>query len=79
MKKHGVLDSRIDHRLSGQVIDFDRKMLKRGTWDYLRENVDYPYYLLDQKPACPLGRFKTTGEVIAGLPNCRWRRCDEKE
>lgn len=28
------------------LFDVDRKSLKGGAWDYLKENVDYPYYLL---------------------------------
>jgi len=29
-----------------ELFDVSRKKLKGGTWDYLKENKDYPYYLL---------------------------------
>ena len=29
-----------------QLFDPSRKALTRGLWDYLKENVDYPYYML---------------------------------
>ena len=29
-----------------ELFDPGRKALSRGLWDYLRENVDYPYYLI---------------------------------
>ena len=32
-----------------------RKKLKDGAWDYLRENADYPYYLLKTRLAAPEG------------------------
>jgi glycine/D-amino acid oxidase-like deaminating enzyme/nitrite reductase/ring-hydroxylating ferredoxin subunit len=32
-----------------------RKKLKGGAWDYLRENKDYPYYLLKSRFASPEG------------------------
>jgi glycine/D-amino acid oxidase-like deaminating enzyme/nitrite reductase/ring-hydroxylating ferredoxin subunit len=28
-----------------ELFDPDRKVLARGLWDYVRENVDYPYYM----------------------------------
>jgi glycine/D-amino acid oxidase-like deaminating enzyme/nitrite reductase/ring-hydroxylating ferredoxin subunit len=28
------------------LFDVSRKKLKGGTWDYLKENIDYPYYFL---------------------------------
>lgn len=33
----------------------ERKKLKGGTWDYLRENKDYPYYLMKGRFASPEG------------------------
>jgi glycine/D-amino acid oxidase-like deaminating enzyme/nitrite reductase/ring-hydroxylating ferredoxin subunit len=33
----------------------DRKKLKGGAWDYLRENKDYPYYLWKSRFASPEG------------------------
>ncbi len=32
-----------------------RKNLKSGVWDYLKENVDYPYYLVKTRLAAPEG------------------------
>ena len=32
------------------LFDPSRKKLKGGTWDYLKENKDYPYYLLKELP-----------------------------
>ena len=29
-----------------ELFDVDRKKIKGGAWDYLRENKDYPYYLI---------------------------------
>jgi Rieske Fe-S protein len=29
-----------------ELFDPSRKALARGLWDYLKENVDYPYYLI---------------------------------
>jgi Rieske Fe-S protein len=29
-----------------ELFDPSRKALTRGLWDYLKENVDYPYYML---------------------------------
>jgi glycine/D-amino acid oxidase-like deaminating enzyme/nitrite reductase/ring-hydroxylating ferredoxin subunit len=29
-----------------ELFDPDRKALTRGLWDYVKENVDYPYYLI---------------------------------
>ena len=30
-----------------------RKQLKKGVWDYVKENVDYPYYLMKTRLAAP--------------------------
>lgn len=32
-----------------ELFAVDRKMLRRGVWDYLRENKDYPYYLIKDR------------------------------
>ena len=32
-----------------ELFDVDRKKIKGGAWDYLRENKDYPYYLLKSR------------------------------
>jgi Rieske Fe-S protein len=29
-----------------ELFDPDRKALRRGLWDYLKENTDYPYYMI---------------------------------
>jgi glycine/D-amino acid oxidase-like deaminating enzyme/nitrite reductase/ring-hydroxylating ferredoxin subunit len=29
-----------------EIFSVDRKVLKRGAWDYVKENKDYPYYML---------------------------------
>jgi glycine/D-amino acid oxidase-like deaminating enzyme/nitrite reductase/ring-hydroxylating ferredoxin subunit len=33
----------------------DRKKIRGGTWDYLRENKDYPYYLIQSRFRAPEG------------------------
>jgi glycine/D-amino acid oxidase-like deaminating enzyme/nitrite reductase/ring-hydroxylating ferredoxin subunit len=34
----------------------DRKAIRRGAWDYLRENKDYPYYLIQDRFRSPEGK-----------------------
>ena len=34
-----------------ELFDVDRKLINRGAWDYLRENLDYPYYLIKDRLA----------------------------
>ena len=34
-----------------ELFDVDRKKIKGGAWDYLRENKDYPYYLIKSRLA----------------------------
>jgi glycine/D-amino acid oxidase-like deaminating enzyme/nitrite reductase/ring-hydroxylating ferredoxin subunit len=34
----------------------DRKKVRGGTWDYLRENKDYPYYLIQDRFRAPEGK-----------------------
>ena len=34
----------------------DRKVIRGGTWDYLRENKDYPYYLIQDRFRSPEGK-----------------------
>jgi len=36
-----------------ELFDPGRKALTRGLWDYLKENVDYPYYLIRDRFAGP--------------------------
>ena len=33
------------------LFDVDRKLINRGAWDYLRENKDYPYYMIRDRLA----------------------------
>lgn len=32
-----------------RLFDVDRKPIKAGAWDYLRENADYPYYMIKDR------------------------------
>jgi glycine/D-amino acid oxidase-like deaminating enzyme/nitrite reductase/ring-hydroxylating ferredoxin subunit len=34
------------------LFEVERKKIKGGTWDYLRENKDYPYYLIKDRFTC---------------------------
>ena len=36
-----------------ELFDPSRKALTRGLWDYLKENVDYPYYMIRDRFAGP--------------------------
>jgi glycine/D-amino acid oxidase-like deaminating enzyme/nitrite reductase/ring-hydroxylating ferredoxin subunit len=36
-----------------QLFSVDRKQLRGGTWDYLTENLDYPYYLVADRLTLP--------------------------
>ena len=38
------------------LFDVDRKKFKGGTWDYLKENVDFPYYYLKDRLAAAEGK-----------------------
>ena len=60
-----------------ELFDVDRKKIKGGAWDYLRENKDYPYYLIKSRFSEPEGEsvralkpgegkvLKLNGEKIA--------------
>lgn len=39
-----------------ELFDPGRKALTRGVWDYLKENVDYPYYVIRDRFAGPEAR-----------------------
>ncbi len=39
-----------------ELFDVDRTKIRGGLWDYLRENKDYPYYLIRDRFAGPDGR-----------------------
>ena len=39
-----------------ELFDPSRKALRHGLWDYLKENVDYPYYLMRDRFAGAAGR-----------------------
>ena len=32
-----------------ELFDVDRKKIKGGAWDYMRENADYPYYMIKDR------------------------------
>jgi len=36
-----------------ELFDVKRKMVRRGAWDYLKENKDYPYYFIKDRLASP--------------------------
>ena len=44
-----------------ELFSVSRKKLRGGTWDYLKENVDYPYYLLRDRLA------KAEGDSVADV------------
>jgi glycine/D-amino acid oxidase-like deaminating enzyme/nitrite reductase/ring-hydroxylating ferredoxin subunit len=54
-----------------RLFDVNRKKLLGGTWDYLRENKDYPYYLLRDwlagAEANSLNQLKTNQGMIINL------------
>ena len=37
-----------------ELFDPSRKALTRGLWDYLKENADYPYYMIRDRFAGPM-------------------------
>jgi Rieske Fe-S protein len=43
-----------------ELFDPDRKKVRGGLWDYLRENKDYPYYLVRDRVAGAEGRSVRT-------------------
>jgi len=53
-----------------ELFDPGRKALTRGLWDYLKENVDYPYYMIRDRFAGPQARSlravkRGQGKVVA--------------
>jgi glycine/D-amino acid oxidase-like deaminating enzyme/nitrite reductase/ring-hydroxylating ferredoxin subunit len=44
-----------------ELFSVSRKKLRGGTWDYIKENLDYPYYLLKDRLA------SAEGESLAGV------------
>jgi Rieske Fe-S protein len=40
----------------GELFDTGRTKVKGGAWDYLKENIDYPYYMIRDRFAGPEGR-----------------------
>jgi glycine/D-amino acid oxidase-like deaminating enzyme/nitrite reductase/ring-hydroxylating ferredoxin subunit len=38
------------------LLDVNRRKLRGGTWDYVKENFDYPYYLIADRLKGPQGR-----------------------
>jgi glycine/D-amino acid oxidase-like deaminating enzyme/nitrite reductase/ring-hydroxylating ferredoxin subunit len=47
-----------------ELFDINRKRLRGGTWDYLKENLDYPYYLIKDRLARAEGT--STDDVCNG-------------
>ena len=39
-----------------QLFDVSRKKLLGGTWDYIKENLDYPYYMIKDRLAAAEGK-----------------------
>ena len=39
-----------------ELFDPARTKVKGGVWDYLKENIDYPYYMIRDRFAGPEGR-----------------------
>ncbi len=51
-----ALDRVTGHKNPWQdLFDVSRKKIKGGTWDYLKENIDYPYYYLRDRLASAEG------------------------
>ena len=53
-----------------ELFDPERLAIKRGLWDYVKENADYPYYLIRDRFAGTKGRSlrsvkRRQGEVVA--------------
>jgi glycine/D-amino acid oxidase-like deaminating enzyme/nitrite reductase/ring-hydroxylating ferredoxin subunit len=40
----------------GELFDPERSAIRRGVWDYIKENADYPYYLIRDRFAGAQGR-----------------------
>ena len=47
-----------------ELFDVDRKVVHGGTWDYLKENVDFPYYYL--KDRLTKARSESTSGIQRG-------------
>ena len=45
-----------------ELFDPGRKALARGLWDYLKENEDYPYYLIRDRFAGARGALAARGQ-----------------
>jgi glycine/D-amino acid oxidase-like deaminating enzyme/Rieske Fe-S protein len=68
-----------------ELFDAGRTKIKGGLWDYLRENKDYPYYLIRDRFAGPSGKSlrairRGRGEVIEvnGQPAAVYRGLDSQ-
>ena len=46
-----------------ELFDPGRKALRRGLWDYLKENVDYPYYMIRDRFAGARGAVPSRREA----------------
>ena len=58
-----------------ELFDPSRKALTRGLWDYLKENVDYPYYMIRDRFA---GRRRAVASCREAGPrqDHRTERCE---
>jgi len=66
-----------------ELFDPGRTKIRAGLWDYLKENADYPYYLIRDRFAGPTGRAlraipRGSGEVteVNGQPAAVYRGLD---
>jgi nitrite reductase/ring-hydroxylating ferredoxin subunit len=64
------------------LFDVGRKKLRGGTWDYLKENFDYPYYLIKDRFSHP--DAKSTRDVKRGegrilRENGQWVACSRDD
>lgn len=64
------------------LFDVSRKKLRGGMWDYLKENFDYPYYLIKDRFSHP--DAKTTRDVKRGegrilRENGQWVACSRDD
>lgn len=52
-----------------ELFDANRKKIKGGVWDYIKENVDYPYYMIRDRIAGPEAKTlravgRGTGKIV---------------
>ena len=57
-----------------ELFDPGRKALARGLWDYVKENADYPYYLISRSICRPGGEVPACRETWPGNDHRpKWR------